>query len=55
MDAPSPYSRSIREKNLTGRPVCTLVGRESALLRNTTELIQQNVAERMTFLIADLW
>lgn len=52
LDALLLYSRSTREKDLAGRLVYTLVAMESVLLRNDTEPIQQNVGERMAFLIA---
>lgn len=53
LDAVLLYSRGTREKDLAGRLVYTLVALESVLLRNDTEPIQQNVGERMAFLIAD--
>jgi hypothetical protein len=51
LDAILLYSRSTREKDLAGRLVYMLVSMESMLLRNDTEPIQQNVGERMAFLI----
>jgi hypothetical protein len=53
LDALLLYSRSTREKDLSGRLVYVLVALESVLLRNDSEPIQQNVGERMAFLIAD--
>jgi hypothetical protein len=53
LDALLLYSRSTREKDLAGKLVYTLVAMESVLLRNDTEPIQQNVGERMAFLIAN--
>ena len=53
LDAILLYSRSTREKDLAGRLVYMLVAIESILLRNTTEPLQQNVGERMAFLIAN--
>ncbi len=47
------YSRSTREKDLAGRLVYMLAAMESVLLRNDTEPIQQNVGERMAFIIAN--
>jgi hypothetical protein len=53
LDAILLCSRSTREKDLAGRLVYMLVAMESILLRNDTEPIQQNVGERMAFLIAN--
>lgn len=53
LDALLLYSRSTREKDLAGKLVYTLVAMESVLLRNDTEPIQQNVGERMAFIIAN--
>ena len=53
LDALLLYSRSTREKDLSGRLVYVLVALESVLLKNDSEPIQQNVGERMAFLIAD--
>lgn len=53
LDALLLYSRSTREKDLAGRLVYMLVAIESMLLRNDTEPIQQNVGERMAFIIAN--
>ena len=53
LDALLLYSRSTREKDLTGKLVYTLVAMESVLLRNDTEPIQQNVGERMAFINAN--
>lgn len=47
------YSRSTREKDLAGRLVYMFAAIESILLRNDTESIQQNVGERMAFIIAN--
>lgn len=52
LDALLLYSRSTLEKDLTGRLVYTLVAMESLLLRDGMESIQQNVGERMAFIIA---
>jgi hypothetical protein len=51
LDALLLYSRSTRAKDLAGRLVYMLVAMESILLRNDTEPVQQNVGERMAFLI----
>ena len=53
LDALLLYSRSTREKDLAGRLVYMLAAIESMLLRNDTEPIQQNVGERMAFIIAN--
>lgn len=53
LDALLLYSRSTREKDIAGKLVYTLVAMESVLLRNDTESIQQNVGERMAFLITN--
>ena len=47
------YSRSTREKDMAGKLVYMLVAIESVLLRNDSEPIQQNVGERMAFMIAN--
>jgi hypothetical protein len=51
LDALLLYSRSTREKDLAGRFVYMFAAIESLLLRNNTEPVQQNVGERMAFLI----
>lgn len=51
LDALLLYSRSTREKDLAGRFVYIFAAMESVLLRNDTEPVQQNVGERMAFLI----
>lgn len=51
LDALLLYSRSTREKDLAGRLVYMLVAMESVLLRTDSEPIQQNVGERMAFMI----
>jgi len=53
LDALLLYSRSTREKDLAGRLVYMLVAIESMLVRNENEPIQQNVGERVAFLIAE--
>jgi hypothetical protein len=53
LDALLLYSRSTREKDLAGRFVYMFAAIESLLLRNDTEPVQQNVGERMAFLITD--
>jgi Apea-like HEPN len=53
LDALLLYSRSTREKDLAGRFVYMFAAIESVLLRNDTEPIQQNVGDRMAFLIID--
>ena len=53
LDALLLYSRSTREKDLTGRLVYMLVAIETILLRDAKESIQQNVGERMAFIIAN--
>jgi hypothetical protein len=53
LDALLLYSRSTREKDLAGKLVYMLAAIESMLLRNDTEPIQQNVGERMAFIIAN--
>jgi hypothetical protein len=47
------YSRSTREKDLAGRLVYMLVAIETMLLRNEREPIQQNIGERMAFMIGE--
>lgn len=53
LDALLLYSRSTREKDLAGRLVYMLVAIESILVRDENESIQQNVGERMAFVIAN--
>ena len=53
LDAILLYSRSTREKDLAGRLVYLFSAIESILLRNNTETIQQNVGERMAFIVAN--
>lgn len=50
-DALLLYSRSTREKDLAGKFVYMFAAMESVLLRNDTEPVQQNVGERMAFMI----
>jgi hypothetical protein len=52
LDALLLYSRSAREKDLADKFVYMFAAMESVLLRNDTEPIQQNIGERMAFLIA---
>jgi hypothetical protein len=51
LDSLMLYSRSSLAKNLTDKLVYTLVALESILLKNENESIQQNIGERMAFLI----
>jgi hypothetical protein len=53
LDALLLYSRSTREKDLTGRLVYMLVAMESFLLKNDNEPIQQAIGERMAFVVGD--
>ena len=52
LDALLLYSRSTREKDRAGRLVYMLVAIESILVRDANEPIQQNVGERMAFVVA---
>lgn len=47
------YARSTREKDLASRLMYIFVAIESMLLRNDGEPIQQNVGERLAFMIAN--
>jgi hypothetical protein len=53
LDALLLYSRSTREKDLAGRLVYMLVAIETILLRDANEYIEQNIGERMAFVIAN--
>jgi hypothetical protein len=53
LDALLLYSRSTREKDLAGRLVYMLVAIETILLRDENESIQQNIGERMAFIIGN--
>ena len=52
LDALLLYSRSTYEKDLAGRFVYMFAAIESVLLRNNSEPVQQNVGERMAFMIS---
>jgi Apea-like HEPN len=53
LDALLLYSRSTREKDLAGRLVYMLVAIETILLRDANEYIEQNIGERMAFVLAN--
>jgi hypothetical protein len=53
LDALLLYSRSTREKDLAGRLVYMLVAIETLLLRDANESIEQNIGERMAFVLAN--
>ena len=53
LDALLLYLRSTREKDLAGRLVYMLVAIETILLKDENESIQQNVGERMAFVLAN--
>jgi hypothetical protein len=53
LDALLLYSRSTREKDLAGRLVYMLVAIGTLLLRDANESIEQNIGERMAFVLAN--